>query len=202
VRVSVNGDISEIKLPVDQRTYFLILPFWDSPGFFRNESPHSGFSGLGHHVFHHVPRNIRETLWLNNEVLQIGPDNRRIGTTQFARAIAKIAFCAAVGAYGTGSFKPLAINDLILGKYSAIAYFVASSLKLPIPREDADIPHRVTLETGIWHNKIPFIVGHVRLFAHIGAFEYGMPIYKILIGIPSPELRHMLRQVQHGRGQR
>jgi hypothetical protein len=191
--VSVDGESSTVVLPVNEHPFFLILPVWRLPGFFRNEAPHNGaFSGLNYCNFYSVPDNIRETLNIRRSFFQIGPDNRRIDAEQFARAIAKIAYCTAIQAYGIGSFKPLAIRDLILGKYSAISYFVGSSLDLPPIRDDADIPHRVNLEVGLWHNRIPVIIAHVRLFANCGTLEYGMPIYRVLIGIPSLELRNRL----------
>ncbi len=194
VRVAINGEFSKIVLPVNEHPYFLILPVWQFPGFFRCEPPNSAFTGLTHHIFYYVPDNIRETLGLTSETLQIGPDARKIDPAQFARSVAKIAYCTAIEAYGIDSFKPLAIRDLILGKYSAISYFIGSSLERPPPRDGADIPHRVTIECGIWQKRIPVLVGHVRLFANSGTLEYGMPVYRVLIGIPSIELRNRLTE--------
>ncbi len=190
--VMANGEASEISLPVDKHPFFLMLPIWKLPGFFRGEAPNSGFTGLGLHMFYHVPPDIRDTLGFSDEIFQVGPDNRNIDAAQFARAVAKIAYCTAIEAYGIDSFKPLAIPDIILGKYSAISYFVGPSVDLPPRKDPSDVPHRVTIECGIWQNRIPVLVGHVRLFAHSGTFDYGMPIYRVLIGIPSRALRDRL----------
>jgi len=106
--------------------------------------------------------------------------------------MAKIAYCTAIEAYGIDTFNPPVIPDLILGRYSAISYFVGPSLDLPPPREHASIPHRVTIECGIWKNRMPVLVAMVRLFAHSGTLEYGMPVYRVLLGIPSAQLRNRL----------
>ncbi len=191
--LTINGAASEIALPVDKHPFFLILPTWKLAGFFRGEPPNSGFSGLSHHSFYHIPDNIRETLGFTVEVVKIGPDRRIIDPAQFARAIAKIAYCTAIEAYGFGSFKPLAIRDLILGKYSAISYFVGTSTpEFPPPPEAANIPHLIKIECAVWQYRIPVLIGYIRLFANSGTSEYGMPIYQVLIGIPSPELRNRM----------
>jgi hypothetical protein len=139
--VSVNGETSEITLPIDKHPFFLILPVWHSPGFFRGEPPNSGFSGLWHLVYPRVPAKFRETMGLTDETLNVGPDKRRIDPAQFGRAVAKIAYCNAIKLYGIDSFKPLAIKDLILGKYSAISYFVGST-RDPPPAPDKRRPSK------------------------------------------------------------
>jgi hypothetical protein len=188
VTISVDGESSTILLPVEKHPFFLILPVWNLPGFFRNEPPQKSFSNLHYYDFYSIPDDIENTLNIEAPAFKIGPDDRRIDAEQFARAIAKIAYCTAIQYYGLDSFKPLVIRDLILGKYSAISYFVGSSLDLPPEKDPPDIPHRVNLEIGIWHKRIPVIVGHVRLFANCGTIGFGVPIYRVLVGIPSAEL--------------
>ena len=128
---------------------------------------------------------IEKTLGVKDyERFGLAPAEYRIDANQFARAIAKIAYCAAIEHYGLDGFRPLALPDLILGKYSGISYFVGSSVALPPLKEAPGRQHRIDL-LDVWANgRMRLLIAHVRLFADSGTPEYGTPIYTVVVGRP------------------
>jgi hypothetical protein len=69
----------------------------------------------------------------------------------FCRGLAKIAYSDAVKCYGLDGFRPLAIPDLILGKYPNIAHFVGSERRDPLPPYPLGFPCTVTGGTSFRH---------------------------------------------------
>jgi hypothetical protein len=120
----------------------------------------------------------------------------------FARAIAKIAYCNAVLKYGLDGFRPLALPDLILGRYSNIPYFVGSDPDAyPPPPEPAGVLHVVT-HTNVEFGRLRYMTARIRLFAHSGTEGHGMPFYEVVTGVegkpvamprrPSPKLPRVI----------
>jgi hypothetical protein len=119
----------------------------------------------------------------------------------FARAIAKIAYCKAILKYGLDGFKPLALPDLILGRYPIIPYLVGSDRDEPPPPERAGVLHAVT-PTNVTIGRLKYMTARIRLFAHSGTDASGMPFYEVVTGIegkptaitrrPSPKLPRVI----------
>ena len=191
--VSADGSTSTVQLPVQQHPYFLVLPVWDIPGLMCGRQPSKGFPGLVYNSYHHIPHNIRDVLKLRNHNSKIGPDNKSIDPERFARALAKIAYCAAIGAYGLGAFRPLAIRDLILGKYTGVSYFVGASTRPftipPPPEPEFALQHKIVIESGLLHGKIPLLSAVIRLFPDAGDGVHGMPVYRVIVGVAGERLR-------------
>jgi len=163
----------------------MILPIWEPPGLLRSEQPQVLFTGLTSHMYWYVPPTIQKTLGAKDfESFAIAPAEYKIDANQFARAIAKIAYCDAIARYGLEGFRPLALPDLILGKYTAISYFVGASVDLPPRKEVAGHQHRIVSIYPWVSGGMRLLVAHVRLFADSGTPDYGTPIYTVVVGAP------------------
>jgi hypothetical protein len=102
----------------------------------------------------------------------------------FARAIAKIAYCNVVARYGLDGLRPLVLPDLILGRYPCVPYFVGTDPGEPPPPDARNMRHAVQIATANGREGLRFLVASVRLFAHSGTREHGMPIYHVVVGAP------------------
>jgi len=184
-RVIKDGIENAYDLPIEDHPYFLPIPVWDRPGIIRNVPPSKEFSGLASHLYNHIPENIRETLGLaDGDTAEIRPPDVIVDTEQFARAIAKIAYCQAIARFGFDGFRRLALPDLILGKYSCIPYFVGSVVdELPPPPQPAG-PMHVIETVDVWVDGKRLLIAVIRLFAKNGTKEHGMPIYTVVVGAP------------------
>jgi hypothetical protein len=186
-RVSVAfGPEQVMELPIQDHPYFTAMPIWGMPGLLCGTQASAQFEHEKAHLFYYIPPNIRETLNLRDgELAEIMAPDIKIDSYKFARAIAKMAYCQTVVRYGLSGFRRLAIQDLILGKYPLVPYFVGCELKDPPPPGDRKGVHFIdTREVTI--GRMRLIVGSVRLFAHSGTPENGMPIYRVVVGAPKP----------------
>lgn len=186
-RVLVRGIEHRKKLSIKDHPYFLAAPIWAQPGLLRGVRPTQDFDGLSAHLYYHIPENIRDTLSLSDgELAEIRPDSGG-DANQFGRAIAKIAFCNAIGTLGIDGFDPLDLPDLILGKFTAVSFYVGSVLQIPPPPNRQGALHRIDLgynwvcdpRTNLWRR---FLISNIRLFATDGTANEGMPIYTVVVG--------------------
>jgi hypothetical protein len=178
-------EMTQEFLAADQ-PFALMLPIWDIPGIMRQVQPSPDFPVCNVRAYNFMPSTLRETLGLPedapNPIVHIASGS--IDNVRFARAIAKIAYCGAVARYGADGFRPLALPDIILGKYSCVPYFVGSDPGDPPPRDPGQIRHGIDLATATGHDGVRLLVAAVRLFAHSGSPEHGMPIYRVVVGAP------------------
>ena len=176
-----------IELPIEDHPYFLSLPVWDRPGIVRNISPSNEFSGLTSHVYSYAPNNIGETLGIPTcGSLNIRPVSVAINPEIFARVLAKISYCQLVARLGLDGFRPLAIVDVILGKYSCVPYFVGSYIDGPLPPPaEKKYLHTVENVDAVISGKRLWLTV-IRLFANSGTKENGMPIYTVITGAAKP----------------
>jgi hypothetical protein len=171
-----------IDLAPQDHPYFLHMPVWYPPGIMRGVQPSQDFGDAKAHVYWWLPPNIPKTLGLRHgEIAEIQDTTPMPNLNTFARAIAKIAYCNAVMMYGLDRFRPLVIPDLILGRYPNIPYFVGSDRNDPPPPHRAGILHTVT-HTNVAVGRLKFVTTRVRLFAHSGTEQNGMPIYEVVVG--------------------
>jgi HNH endonuclease len=181
------GDQEFIRefLAADQ-PYALMLPTWDLPGIMRQVQPSPDFPVYNLRAYSFIPKNFRETLGLADDapdpMVQIPPG--KINNITFARAIAKIAYCHAIAKYGLNGFRHLVLPDIILGKYPCVPHFVGSDPGRPPPRDPRDVRHVVGFTTATGRDGMRFLCAAVRLFAHSGSSETGMPIYRVVMGAP------------------
>lgn len=185
--ILIRGSEQSKNLPIKDHPYFLAAPIWAQPGILRGVEPTEDFEGLFAHLYYHVPESIRDTLSLSDgELAEIRPDSSG-DVKQFGRAIAKIAFCNAIGTLGIDGFDPLDLPDLILGKFPAISYYVGSLLQIPPPPTRLGPLHRIDLgwdwvcdpRTKLWRR---YLISNIRLFATDGTDNEGMPVYTVVVG--------------------
>jgi len=184
-RISVRlGPEQVMDLPIQDHPYFTAMPIWGMPGLLCGAQPSERFAHEKAHLFYYVPPSIRQTLNLaDGELAEIKAPDIKIDSNKFARAIAKMAYCQAVTFYGLSGFRRLVIRDLILGSYPLVPYFVGCELKDPPPPGDRKGVHFIDLRV-VTIGRMRLIVGSVRLFAHSGTAENGMPIYRVIVGAP------------------
>lgn len=123
-----------MDLPIKDHPYSLALPVWGYPGLWRGARIDEPFPQAFFHVYHWLPPNIRETLNLDaDEDFRIS-ESGLVHVPLFARGIANIAYCHMVIRYGLEGFRALALPSIVLGKCSAISYFVGAPLGVPPPK--------------------------------------------------------------------
>lgn len=99
---------------------------------------------------------------------------------QFARALAKIAYCTALTRYGLNGFDRSTVVEFILGRYEFGQYLVGGTSET-VPPPHPNVDHAIGLaETVI--NGEHLVVSFVRLFANAGTASHGMPVYTVVIG--------------------
>jgi hypothetical protein len=190
--VVIGGEERSVHLPIADHPYALGLPIWGEPGFLRSAPIDAPFPETLWHVYHWTPDNLRKTLGLAEHedfrVWQAG----RVNPELFARGIAKIAYCHAVLRLGLDGFRRLALPELILGKFSAVSYFVGVPMSDPPPPVAASVLHAVNFSDlqGIPHphtgerRLLKLHIASVRLFANSAHRNHGMPVYHVIVGAP------------------
>jgi len=172
--------------PAPDQPFALMLPIWDLPGIMRGDQPRPDFPVRGVRAYNFMPSTLRETLGLRDDA----PDplvhiaSGEINNITFARSIAKIAHCGAVAKYGLTGFRSLVLPDIILGRYACPPYFVGSDPDPPPPPYPRTVRHTIEIATATECGGLRLLVASVRLFAHSGTAEHGMPIYRVVIGAP------------------
>jgi hypothetical protein len=141
-----------------------------------------GFVSISHHTYWYVPPNLQEIVGVEDgEITRIIDTSPPVNLATFSRGLAKIAYCDAVLRYGLDGFRPLAIPDIILGRYTNIAHFVGSENRLPLPPYARGFPHSVTGGT-ITYKRLKLLTSTIRLFGDSGTKEHGMPYYMVIVG--------------------
>lgn len=134
------------------------------------------------HAYWYVPPDIRTTLGLRDgDLAKICNTLPLPNFSPFARAIAKVAYCHAVFMLGLGGFRPLALPDIILGRYPHISHFVGSDQGDPPPPGPREILHLIQ-RTNVTYRQWRLITVRVRLFAQSGTPANGMPFYEVVVG--------------------
>jgi hypothetical protein len=182
---TVRDESVSLDLPIKDHPYALALPVWGDAGFLRGVRIDDPLPETFFHIYHWIPPNVRESLNISQD-----EDYRvwawgRVDTSLFARAIAKIAYCHTVIWLGLGGFRRLALPGVILGTCSAVSYFVGGALKDPPPKFDTKALHTIQFNnlTGV-ASKLRLYIVSIRLFAHSGSGQHGMPIYHVVVGAP------------------
>jgi hypothetical protein len=179
-------EVTTREFPAGDQPFALMLPIWDWPGIMRQVQPSPDFPVCDVRAYNFMPSDLRETLGLPDDapepIVHIAPGS--IDNVRFARGIAKIAYCGAVARYGFDGFRPLAVPDIILGKYSCIPYFVGSDPGPPPPPDPGQVRHAMDFATATSRDGMRLLVAAIRLFAHSGSPEHGMPIYRVVVGAP------------------
>jgi hypothetical protein len=171
-------------VPIVDHPFFVPMPVWGPPGFLAGRPPGWEFEHHKAHVFYSIPSNIRETLGLEDGVLaEIPFPEFPINHDLYARGIAKIAYCDAVGRFGLHEFRRLVMPDLILGRYPFIPFWVGCKLDDPPPPTPREVQHEITVGPEVV-NGVKVLVSRIRLFANSGVEEHGPPVYEVVIGAP------------------
>jgi hypothetical protein len=184
--ISVGDHEDSYEFLAADQPFALMLPTWDYPGIMRQVQPGTDFPVCNIRAYNFVPGNLREILGLADDapdpIVHIGSGT--LNNIIFARAIAKIAYCNVVARYGLDGFRPLVLPDLILGRYPCVPYFVGTDPRAPPPPSARNMRHAVQIATANGREGMRFLVASVRLFAHSGTGEHGMPIYHVVAGAP------------------
>jgi hypothetical protein len=180
--VAIEGDYRTFELEPSKHPYFLHMPVWRPAGIISGLQPSSDFGDAKTHLYWYVPSDIRTTIGLRDgELAKIQDTTPAPNISTFARGIAKIAYCHAVFMFGLGGFRPLMLPDIILGRSPNIPYLVSSDLGDPEPPGTPDVEHLVQrLNAPRSGPKLITIL--VRLFAHSGTPDNGMPVYEVIVG--------------------
>jgi hypothetical protein len=160
--------------------YALCMPIWDVPGITVARPLSPDFEITQSHIYLFIPPDADE--WMKEETAKLGVWPY-INYATFARAIARIAFCQAVAKFGLEGFDHLDTPDLILGRYPYISHYVGVARDNPPPPDPRYVTHRVDIQPYSLPNRVYWMVS-VRLFAHSGYKENGMPIYRVIVGAP------------------
>lgn len=174
-----------IELPISDHPWCLALPVWGVPGFLRGVQPSEQFPNYFVHGYTFIPENMRATLKLKDgEPFRVNSSGGMNHTT-FARAIAKIAYCHAALQYGLDGFRHLAVPGIIRGTYPCVPYFVGADLSDPPPPSQRGMLHAINFSE-LTTARLRLLMLSIRLFAHSGTKQHGMPIYQVLTGAPRP----------------
>ena len=93
----------EKKLPVQDHPFFVKLPIWAAPASLFGRSHKGSFPGLYWNQYDWLPANISQTLGLLPGELAKITIKHNLDVPTFARVIAKIAYCSAIGRFGMGA---------------------------------------------------------------------------------------------------
>jgi hypothetical protein len=172
-------------LAADQ-PFSLRLPVWDLPGIMRGDQPRPDFPVCKVRAYNFMTSTLREILGLPDHAPHplVRIASGEINNITFARAIAKIAYCGAVARYGITGFQPLFLPDIILGRYACVSHFVGSDPDPPPPPHPRNVRHAIEIATATERSGFRLLVALVRLFAHSGTAEQGMPVYRVVVGEP------------------
>jgi HNH endonuclease len=163
-----------------EQPYVLVMPIWNVPGIALSKQPTPDFETTQGHLYIFASNDVQK--WIAVEGLKLGVWPY-VNYPTFARAIARISFCQAVARFGLDGFNHLDLPALILGTYPNISHYVGVTRDIPPPPDDRHVTHKVEIQ--------PYNVGtqqywlvSLRLFAHSGYKENGMPIYRTIVGSP------------------
>lgn len=166
------------SLPPKEHPYFLVMPIWDLPGILLGQAPAPDFPVMQVHAYWWIPESMQKTATMEREQVRA---TGTINYTAFARAVARIAYCQAVGHLGLDGFDPLHLPALILGRYPHVPYYVGVSREEPPPPESSGCLHRVDIEPVRIGDETHWLTS-LRFFAHSSYEQHGMPIYRIIVG--------------------
>lgn len=180
--VEIDGNERVVDLEPHNHPYFLHMPVWRPPRAMLGDPPSSDFGDAKAHVYWYVPPDIRQTLGLRaGDLARIRDATPMPNLSTFARAIAKIAYCHAVYAFGLGGFRPLMLPDIILGRSPNIPFLVGSDVGDPPPPDPRKVMHLIQ-RTELRYKRLRLITMRLRLFAHSGTHDHGMPFYEVIVG--------------------
>jgi hypothetical protein len=168
------------EFALKDQPYGLLMPIWNVPGIAMGRAPSAEFDSTHGHVYLFTSPEAQK--WISDEGLKLGVWPY-ISYPTFARAIARIAYCRAVANFGLDGFNHLDLPALILGIYPNIPHYVGVTRDIPPPPDQRNMSHIVDLQ----HYNAPdrqYWLASLRLFAHSGYLETGMPIYRIIVGAP------------------
>lgn len=174
------SEIVEEFSPKDQ-PYVLLMPIWSPPGITLGKPPTANFDVTQGHLYIFTSEAMQKRIASDNLKLGVWP---YINYPTFARAIARISFCQAVAQLGLDGFNHLDLPALILGTYLNIPHYVGVTRDVPPPPDERRITHKVELQMYNAANRQYWLVS-LRLFAHSGYKENGMPIYRTIVGAPN-----------------
>jgi hypothetical protein len=191
-----------VDLATANHPFFLNMPIWRPPGFMLGRQISDDFGEIGRFTYWYVPPNLRDTIGLKDgDVARILDTSPPPNISTFARGLAKIAYCNAVLKYGLDGFRPLAIRDIIRGKYQNISYFVGSDPTPPSQPYPRGRQHSVALGS-ITSSNTKFLTATIRLFGDSGAGDKGMPFYTVIYGaegkhrvVPKPRFPKLPRKI-------
>jgi len=165
--VKKEGKEDRISIPAGEYPPILYMPLFLPPGICLGRP--KGAVGIAYKMHAFV-----DTLLVNNAASAYGEgfrDETQFAIPEFARMLAKIAYCWAYQHLGEENMRPI-ILGLILGTEPDFGYFIGNNAELE-PHEDANLNamHRNFIGYTSINDKIMVDV-RVRLFARFGAPEY------------------------------
>jgi hypothetical protein len=182
---TVEGNSIDLDLSIKDHPYALALPVWGPAGFFRGASIDAPFPTRYVHVYNVTPPNLRETLNISEDQDFRVWASGHIDVSLFARAMTKIAYCHMITKYGLDGFRRLVLPEIILGTCPAVPYFVGVSTADPPPKYAAKAQHTIKFTDLTWPtSEFKLHLVSIRLFAHSGTEQHGMPIYHVIGGAP------------------
>lgn len=174
------SEVVEEFSPKDQ-PYVLLMPIWNVPGIALGKPPTADFDVTQGHLYIFTSDDVQRRIAADDMKLGVWP---YINYPTFARAIARIAFCQAVAQFGLDGFNHLNLPDLILGTYPYIPHYVGVTRDIPPPPDDRQVTHKIELQIYNAGTR-RYWLASLRLFAHSGYKENGMPIYRTIVGAPN-----------------
>jgi hypothetical protein len=188
IRIIVGDREEERLIPVDSYPGAPVMAMeLSEPGIITGAEPSSVYQTIKPMVFAPEFSSIEGRLKSIRE--QEGPGkgialHGQFNMPSFGRLLAKIGHAYAVAEYGLDSFEPLLL-DLILGRDDKIAYLVGGSRDpLPDPPVVKGGQFRHHQQLGIYTMAARhFLCARLQLFSVIG-----LPVYWVVVGIPSAEL--------------
>jgi hypothetical protein len=161
-----------------EQPYGLVMPIWTVPGITLGKRATVEFETAQGHVYLFTSPEIQK--WIDDEDLKLGVWPY-VNYATFGRAIARISFCQAVAQFGLDGFNHLDLPALILGTYPNVSHYVGVTRDLPSPPDERNVAHKIELQ-GYTINEQPYWLASMRLFAHSGYKDVGMPIYRTIVG--------------------
>ena len=192
---TVNGQPLTMDLPIKDHPFAMAMPVWGDAGFFRSAPIDEPFPETKVNLYNYMPPNMRDALGLTETDDFKVWSQGRVNGTLFARGIAKIAYCHMIIKYGLDGFNPLALVDIILGRFSGVSYFVGTPLRIPSPPFAKGQRHAIQisdLDGGTSHEKLlgmglKLHVVRIRLFADSACGQHGLPVYHVIGGVRRPQ---------------
>src|SRR5215469_8022928 len=106
-----------IEFETGRYPFFTVLPIWDLPGVLRDVQPSEQFPPCRMLNYTYAPANLSNQLKMRDGDRATMRGMQPFNLRTFARALAKIGYCHAITSYGFKKFRPLVMQQLILGKY-------------------------------------------------------------------------------------